>query len=139
MNELIGEEILIFSLDDENYGISVKQISGISDSLQVAWLPKSPAWLAGITYFRSEIIPVINLRAIWKKSDSSSSVKSRFIIVESYKSMYALQVDKLYEISQISNWQEESNLIGQVAQSSYNHKPLFLIDVRKLISSLRLL
>ncbi|RMG04496.1 MAG: hypothetical protein D6735_06810 [Acidobacteria bacterium] len=139
MNELTGDGILIFSLDDEHYAISVKQISSISDSLQVAWLPKSPAWLAGITYFQSEIIPVINLRAIWKKSDSSSPVKSRFIIVESDESMSALQVDKLCEISQITDWEAKSDLIGQVAQASYNQNPLFLIDVRKLVSSLSLL
>jgi purine-binding chemotaxis protein CheW len=139
MNELAGDGILIFSLDDEHYAISVKQIRSISDSLQVAWLPKSPAWLAGITYFQSEIIPVINLRAIWKKSDSSRPMQNRYIIVEGDESVSALQVDKLCEISKISDWEAKSDLIGQVAQASYNQKPLFLIDVRKLISSLSLL
>ena len=114
----------------------------IFQPLSITTLFNVPVWLLGIAGFRNEVISVIDLKKLWNKESSASSLKSKLIVLRSEKSdsQVAFAVDKLSKIitlpdTNIKKFKEvEAPHISGIA--SFESKTLHLIDVEKLLSSL---
>ena len=55
-------EVLTFYLEEEPYGIDVRNIVEIVEKLEPVRVPLSPPYVEGIANLRGEIVPIVNLK-----------------------------------------------------------------------------
>jgi purine-binding chemotaxis protein CheW len=139
-----GDKYVVFHLEDKIYGINSKSVAEVAANLPITALPNSPDWLLGLANLRGDIITVIDLRKLWKKT-SATPHKSRLIVFPATKTdpSIAFLVDKLSEIVTLSakniNFSASDftdsfpTFFGKV---EYKGQTLHLIDVDKIFSTL---
>jgi len=94
-------EVLTFYLEEEPYGIDVRNIVEIVEKLESVKVPLSPPYVEGIANLRGEIVPIVNLKKRFgaKKSGGQSIV----IIILHKGEKVGIMIDR---ISGIQNIQE---------------------------------
>ena len=94
-------EVLTFYLEEEPYGIDVRNIVEIVEKLEPVKVPLSPPYVEGIANLRGEIVPIVNLKKRFgaKKSGGQSIV----IIILHKGEKVGIMIDR---ISGIQNIQE---------------------------------
>lgn len=142
----VSEKYVVFHLDEKLYGIRAEKVLEIVSSLPVTPLPNLPNWLIGIANLRGMIISVLDLRKLWNKSTLAPQ-KSRLIVFQAAENdiSIAFTVDKVSDIAMIST--NEINFSAADFEHSfptffgktvYKSQSLFLLDVDKILSSLKL-
>lgn len=138
----IGEKYVIFFLNEEIYAVSAKYVTEVIVPQRLAPLPKTPEWVLGIANLRGKIIFVIDLPRFWNKQNSSSSPKSKLILLNSKPddSQIAFAVDKLGEIIVLPNSNIQSgagNSPDFCGKIKYKSGIAHLLDAEKLFLSLK--
>ncbi|MDA1050176.1 MAG: chemotaxis protein CheW [Planctomycetota bacterium] len=57
-----ARQFLVFSLDDEEYGIEIMHVQEIKSLAHVAPIPNAPEYVKGVLNLRGTIIPIVDLR-----------------------------------------------------------------------------
>lgn len=134
----IGEKFIVFTLGDELFAVSARNVSEVASPLSITALPKSPEWLFGITNLRGKIISIINLPKLWKTEIPVSFAKPKLIILREKNGTVAIATDRLKEIvsladDEIKPTEENSHIC---AQAIFETKTLNFIDSEKLFSAI---
>jgi purine-binding chemotaxis protein CheW len=107
MNEIISNEVrkfLVFKLCSEEYGLDIQKITTIIEKdMDIARVPKTPAFLKGVVNLRGEIIPVISLRKKFKLIDDEYTEETRIIIVKLEEITIGLIVDSVAEVVELDD------------------------------------
>lgn len=103
---------ILFRLSDDTFAVDVENIIHIMEMSEITPLPKSPVFVKGITIFRGNILPVIDLRLKFGLEKVKDNKKS-FIVVSKFMSDEKLQeiglvVDKVLEVSEFSEMEIEA-------------------------------
>ncbi|MEW6218158.1 MAG: chemotaxis protein CheW [Thermodesulfobacteriota bacterium] len=106
--DLSEEQLVTFVVGGEEYGIRITQIREINRLGQVTRLPKAPAFLAGVTNLRGQVIPLIDLRTWFDLADRSVSDRTRIIIVDLDGQRTGFIVDQVNEVLRIPGAQIEA-------------------------------
>ncbi len=138
----VGEKFVIFYFHEQPFAIASRLIAEFSRPLAVAPLPNSPEWLAGIANLRGEIVSVLDLAKMLKKSSGEFSARSKFVVLHTSdaEAAIAFHVDRLGEIIFINEQEIEKTPDGKEilvsGQTGYDGKNLRIIDVPKLFAAL---
>lgn len=97
-NEGKKDKIIIFSLNNEWYGIEEVKIREILNIQKIFFIPQSPNYIEGVLNARGMIVPVVNLSKFLGMKKSSILPSSRIMIIEKYNIVVGLLVDKIDEI-----------------------------------------
>ena len=104
MEKTSEKNLVIFSLEQETYGIDILFVREIIKSLEIVAIPQSPDFVEGIIHLRENIIPIVNLSKRLKLSENKTSPKKRkIIIVEISERLIGLFVDSVGEVLRISD------------------------------------
>ena len=95
-------EFAIFSLNDQEYGINIKDIRSIIKIEKITRVPSSPDFIDGVINLRGEIIPVANARKLLSFPPKKDDDASRIIIVEVGDYLIGMKVDKVYDIQTVN-------------------------------------
>jgi purine-binding chemotaxis protein CheW len=142
-----AEKYVVFHLDDKMYGVNSKQVMEVIGFLPVTSLPLVPEWLAGIANLRGNIISVVDLRKLWKKTipETAPPHKTKLLVLRSEKDSHpiAFVVDKLNEIVAVNAPDIEFSaadfasafptFFGKITHKS---QTLYLLDAENLFSSI---
>jgi purine-binding chemotaxis protein CheW len=138
---------ILFTLSDDTFAIDVKNIVHTMEVSDITPLPKTPVFVRGITIFRGNILPIIDLRIKFNLQDNMNGSKG-FIVVSKFMSDDKLQeiglvVDKVLEVSEFSEME-----IGTYPElgSKYNiefingfvrqeDKIIMVLNIEKILSS----
>ena len=94
-------EVLTFFLEEEPYGIDVRNIVEIVEKLEPVKVPLSPPYVEGIANLRGEIVPIVNLK---KRFGAKKSGGQSIVVIILYKGeKLGIMIDR---ISGIQNVQE---------------------------------
>ena len=94
-------EVLTFYLEEEPYGIDVRNIVEIVEQLEPVRVPLSPPYVEGIANLRGEIVPIVNLK---KRFGAKKSGGQSIVVIILYKGeKLGIMIDR---ISGIQNVQE---------------------------------
>jgi purine-binding chemotaxis protein CheW len=137
-----SEKFVVFSLNDRCYGIYARLVVEVARPLDVAVLPRSPEWLAGISNLRGEIIPILNPAKIFGDQTIKYSGTTKFIVlrVKSFDSLIALPVDRLKEIAALDEKefkpaaQKDGAFVFAIV--AYQTTILHLIDAEEMLASI---
>lgn len=93
---------LTFLLNEEEYGISIREVKEIIRIMDITDIPKTPAFFKGVINLRGKIIPVIDLRIRFGMEERAYTQKTCIIVVEimvqDMKKIIGLIVDTVSEV-----------------------------------------
>jgi len=125
---------LIFSIDNDNYGIEIQfvvEIIGIQTITPISGLPE---YVRGIINLRGKIIPVIDVRLRFKKAFKEYNERTCIIIVDINGINVGLIVDSVSEVVRIN--EEDISELPNINQKSQN---IFVKNIGKIGNEVRLL
>ncbi len=133
-------QLVVFSLDDESYGIDILKVQEIVSYIKPYPIPNSPEYFRGVVNLRGTIIPIIDLR-IRFNFDNKDEVETSIIVVVSIDDKkYGLLVDAVSDVVTIDhgNVQEKldvhTGINGQyiLGVAKNNDQMIILIDIETL-------
>ena len=75
-------KFLTFSLEDEEYGISILTVKEIIGMMPITSVPRTPDFVKGVVNLRGKVIPVIDLRLKFEMSEIPYTDRTCIIVVE---------------------------------------------------------
>lgn len=121
------EKQVLFKVGKEVYGININHVKGIEKYSNITPVPNAPEYIDGIINLRGEIIPVFSLRKKFGLPPAEITDETKLIIANSKGVATAFQVDKVWEIIEISSdkmnnapaivHSEQTGYIGKIAKT----------------------
>ncbi len=101
--KIMEEQLVIFRLNNEAYGINVAQVQSIIPLPDIVTIPGAPSFIEGVINLRGAVVPVVDLRARFglPVADSTNGRKAVIIIIELHKLQVGLIVDKVTEVTKM--------------------------------------
>lgn len=106
------EQLVVFELNQESYGVNVTQVQSIIPMQEVVTVPNAPAFIEGVVNLRGAIIPVIDLRSRFnlpqpapaeaESNGRKGRQKQVIVTIELNNLMVGLIVDKVTEVIKIA-------------------------------------
>nr|WP_224997080.1 chemotaxis protein CheW [Cesiribacter sp. SM1] len=97
--------VLLFSLQKELFGISVMNVLRVINLEKLIKIPKAPVYIAGVTNFEGNVIPVIDLASKIELGKTDLSATSKVVILEVYHGEDSIEVgvliDEVLDVVQI--------------------------------------
>lgn len=92
------DKFLIFSLENEFYGIEIKAVIEIIGIQPITQVPELPEYIKGIINLRGRIIPVMDVRIRFKKQIKEYTDRTCVIVIENGDITIGLIVDSVSEV-----------------------------------------
>lgn len=137
------KQFIVFTIDDEKFGVDVKQIKQIIPISETTHIPNAPSFVEGVINLRGDIIPIIDL-----KSKLSLQVKGinekegKIIIVELDNNNIGMKVDSVSEMIRIYEDEiaEPPKIVKGINRNylkglgKLNDKLLLLLDLNRILT-----
>jgi purine-binding chemotaxis protein CheW len=75
------QQLVIFDLANEHYGIEIATVDGIIKMQEVVSVPHAPSFVEGVTNLRGSVLPVIDLRKRFGVPPVAVSSDTRIVVV----------------------------------------------------------
>jgi len=141
--ETVGQEFLIFTLGDEEYGIDILKVQEIRGYDQVTRIANTPAFIKGVTNLRGVIVPIIDLRVKFAQKNVVYNENTVVIVLNFENRVVGIVVDVVSDV--LSLTQEQIRPAPEFAVTlsteyltglgSLGDRMLILVDIEKLLSS----
>ncbi len=116
----IEEQLVVFRLGAERYGIDISRVQGIERMQPVTVVPRAPHFVEGVINLRGQITPVINLRARFGFERAEPTKETRIVVVYMRDQWVGLVVDAVEGVSRLSSSQiEPPSAFVRSAESGY--------------------
>lgn len=106
----MAEQVVIFTLGKEEYGIPIEVVREITHFREVRSIPQAPPYVHGLINIRGQAIPLINLHlrldiaANRNDSEEDSEENNCFaLITEVNDKLVGFEVDKVLEVRTLDN------------------------------------
>ena len=103
------EHVVIFRLANEFYALDIQHIQEIVRMQQITRVPGAAYYVDGLTKFRGNAIPVIDLRRRCGVGANEYTPDTRIVVVSGGDGMVGLTVDAVTEVKRIPGEQIEPN------------------------------
>ncbi|QUT13988.1 chemotaxis protein CheW [Rahnella inusitata] len=141
--ETVGQEFLIFTLGDEEYGIDILKVQEIRGYDQVTRIANTPAFIKGVTNLRGVIVPILDLRVKFAQenviyNENTVVIVLNFvnrvvgIVVDGVSDVLSLTQDQILPAPEFAVTMSTEYLTGL---GSLGDRMLILVDIEKLLSS----
>lgn len=100
-----NENILLFFLEEQFYGIPVKHVESIVNMVAIEWVKQSSVSQLGFINFHGTPIEIVNLREKWALSFRPEKLEDKLILVSYEDKKYALWVDGVFEVVSLDTTQ----------------------------------
>lgn len=131
-------EALVFSLDNEDYGVDIRQVKEVIKVRDLTEVPKAPRDIMGVISLRGVVIPVMNLRGRFGMPIKSSG--ERIIIVRDGAGLLGLLVDTVRHVVRVPEKSIEpapsiNTIDGELIRGIGRHKGgmFILLDMLKML------
>jgi purine-binding chemotaxis protein CheW len=98
----MDQQLVIFSLGEEWYGIDIAAVDGIIKTQPITTLPHTLEYIEGILNLRGTVIPIMNLRKRFGLVSQPLTNDTRIVIVVLGQSKVGMMVDGVSEVLTIS-------------------------------------
>lgn len=131
-------EAIVFSLDNEDYGVDIRQVKEVIKVRDLTEVPKAPRDIMGVISLRGVVIPVMNLRGRFGMTIKSSG--ERIIIVRDGAGLLGLLVDTVRHVVRVPEKSIEpapsiNTIDGELIRGIGRHKGgmFILLDMQKML------
>lgn len=144
--QLIDEEQLVtFKIDSEEYGVKIANVQEINRMTEVTKIPRAPYHIVGIVNLRGNVIPVLDLRRLFKLPDKPLTDATRIIIVDYEGKRTGIVVDSVSEVLRLEksliegppdalNSGIDSEFVEGVGKLDDGKRMILILDINKVLS-----
>lgn len=141
--ETVGQEFLIFTLGDEEYGVDILKVQEIRGYDQVTRIANTPSFIKGVTNLRGVIVPIIDLRIKFAQQEVDYDDNTVVIVLNLSQRVVGIVVDGVSDVLSLTADQIRPAPEFAVTLSteyltglgSLGDRMLILVDIEKLLSS----
>ncbi|MCX0500617.1 chemotaxis protein CheW [Erwinia billingiae] len=141
--ETVGQEFLVFTLGDEEYGIDILKVQEIRGYDQVTRIANTPSFIKGVTNLRGVIVPIIDLRIKFAQSDVGYNENTVVIVLNLEQRVVGIVVDGVSDVLSLTHDQIRPSPEFAVTMSTeyltglgaLGDRMLILVDIEKLLNS----
>lgn len=136
-------QLLIFTLDQAEYGTNITDIKEITPLGKVTAIPSAPSFIAGIINLRGKIVIVVNLEERFRLVRESTEKPKHIIITEIGEVSFGVIVDEVTGVLRLAqeNIKEPPEIIAAKIQVDYlsgvgllEDRLILLLDLKKVLS-----
>jgi len=95
-------EVVIFTLDNEEYAVSVFDVREVIEIPDITPVPNSPEFVLGLINLRGKIISVINLEEKFNLKRDGAEVSANIVVIDSDGRLFGVVVDNVVGVRRIS-------------------------------------
>ncbi|EML2225179.1 MULTISPECIES: chemotaxis protein CheW [Klebsiella] len=141
--ETVGQEFLIFTLGNEEYGIDILKVQEIRGYDQVTRIANTPNFIKGVTNLRGVIVPIIDLRVKFAQQGVSYDENTVVIVLNFGLRVVGIVVDGVSDVLSLTAEQiRPAPEFAVTLATEYltglgalGERMLILVDIEKLLSS----
>ncbi|MBJ7220392.1 MULTISPECIES: chemotaxis protein CheW [unclassified Brenneria] len=141
--ETVGQEFLIFTLGDEEYGVDILKVQEIRGYDQVTRIANTPTFIKGVTNLRGVIVPIVDLRIKFAQQEVDYDDNTVVIVLNLGQRVVGIVVDGVSDVLSLTADQIRPAPEFAVTLSteyltglgSLGERMLILVDIEKLLSS----
>jgi purine-binding chemotaxis protein CheW len=89
------QKIVLFSLDEPRYALYLSEVVKVERAVEITPLPGAPQLVSGVIDFHGEIIPVIDIRQLFRLPQRDMRVEDQFIIARTSQRLVVLVVESV--------------------------------------------
>ena len=138
-----GQEFLVFTLGDEEYGIDILKVQEIRGYDQVTRIANTPDFIKGVTNLRGVIVPIIDLRVKFAQQGVSYDENTVVIVLNFGQRVVGIVVDGVSDVLSLTAEQiRPAPEFAVTLATEYltglgalGERMLILVDIEKLLSS----
>ncbi len=93
---------VIFSLDQEEYGLDIMKVNGIEKYQYLVKIPNTPKYIEGMINLRGDVLPIYSLRKKFNLEEKPVDEDTKIIVVNTHDMMIGFVVDSVSEILHIN-------------------------------------
>jgi purine-binding chemotaxis protein CheW len=100
--ETFSNHFVIFTVDDQNYALSLSNVERVVRAVQITRLPSNDKYVLGVVDVQGEVVQVLNTRSILGSPDKEIDLSDQFVIARSANRKVILVADSVpgvYELS----------------------------------------
>lgn len=141
--ETVGQEFLIFTLGNEEYGIDILKVQEIRGYDQVTRIANTSDFIKGVTNLRGVIVPIIDLRVKFAQQGVSYDENTVVIVLNFGQRVVGIVVDGVSDVLSLTAEQiRPAPEFAVTLATEYltglgalGERMLILVDIEKLLSS----
>ncbi|EIP3498428.1 chemotaxis protein CheW [Escherichia coli] len=142
-SEPSGQEFLVFTLGDEEYGIDILKVQEIHGYDQVTRIANTPAFIKGVTNLRGVIVPIVDLRIKFSQVDVDYNDNTVVIVLNLGQRVVGIVVDGVSDVLSLTAEQIRPAPEFAVTLSTeyltglgaLGDRMLILVNIEKLLNS----
>jgi purine-binding chemotaxis protein CheW len=136
-------EVLSFRLAKEEYAISILKVQEIRGYEEPTMLPSAPACIKGIMNLRGSIVPIVDMRILFKLGEPVYDQFTVVIVLNIKNHVIGMVVDRVSDVVTLLDEQvRPAPEMGSTADGDYitglgtvGERMLILLDIDQLMSS----
>jgi len=138
-----GQEFLVFTLGDEEYGIDILKVQEIRGYDQVTRIANTPDFIKGVTNLRGVIVPIVDLRVKFSQGDVEYDDNTVVIVLNLGQRVVGIVVDGVSDVLSLTAEQIRPAPEFAVTLSTeyltglgaLGDRMLILVNIEKLLNS----
>ncbi len=139
----IGQEYLVFTLGEEEYGLEILKVQEIRGYDRVTRIANTPDFILGVTNLRGVIVPIVDLRVKFDLPVAEFNANTVIIILNFADRVVGIIVDGVSDVislnaSQIRVAPDFSVTLSTeylLGLGTIDERMLILVDIEKLLNS----
>lgn len=96
------EQLVVFELAHEFYGVDISRVQEINRMQPITAVPKAPSFVRGIIDLRSNVVPVVDLRARLGMPRVEETPLTRIVVLKTSEGWVGVIVDAVSEVLRLS-------------------------------------
>ena len=136
-----------FKMAQVNYLVPIKEVLEVLLlPSQITVVPKSKAWVYGMSNLRGELLPIFDLKCFFFGQISNTNSRSRILVINHLSLYFGLLIDEVFCLKHFQeqpkqNLQQEGSLISSYLSGSIGQKEVYwdVFSLQKLTSDPRFL
>jgi len=113
--EIEHDQYLIFTIEDQTYGIQAMKVREIDRMANITRIPNSPDYVEGVMNLRGHLTSVINFRKRFGFPPREHAEDTRIVVVEREDQSMGIIADSVQEVMKVPD-----NLVQAVPESARN-------------------
>ncbi len=135
-------QIVVFSIEDENYGLEILKVQEVLRLPTITHLPKAPSYIKGVINRLGDVIPVIDLREKFGLEPLEYTEVTRVVIVGIKGKKIGMIVDTVNKVLRVKaeEIQPSPPIVSGLASEytsgvvNYNDQLIVLLQIDRILS-----
>ena len=139
----VAREILVFTLDDEEYGVDILKVVEIRSFEDVTPIPGAPAHVKGMMSLRGRVVPIVDLRIRFGRARPRYDELTVVVILQVGTRTVGMVVDGVSDVMELhaGEIQPAPDMGSLLAESflleiaTHDSRMVMLVDIDKLLET----